>query len=213
MRTLQVNGYATLSIPPDSIELKITLETISKEYSLAVKTNAKALAALKNSLYGASITDDEVKTSGYTVNTRYENQRQPNGEYKNVFTGYCVITSLKLDIAYNMEKLNAVINAITTSGAECEYNIRFYVSNHQATKNKLIALAVEDAKTKAGLLAQAAGVELIGIESITYDKNIADAYSQTDYRPRMMAAANDSISVEPESVVIKDKVNIIWEIQ
>lgn len=213
MRTLQVNGYAVLSIPPDSIELKITLETVSKEYPSAVKTNAKSLSTLKNSLFGANIREEELKTSGYTVNTRYENQRQPNGEYKNVFTGYCVITSLKLDIAYNMEKLNAVINAITTSGAECEYNIRFYVSNQQEVKNKLIALAVEDAKTKAGLLAQAAGVELIGIESITYDKNIADAYSQTDYRPRMMAAANDSISVEPESVVIKDKVNIIWEIQ
>lgn len=213
MRTLQVNGYATLSIPPDSIELKLTLETISKEYSLAVKTNAKALAALKNSLYGASITDDEVKTSGYTVNTRYENQRQSNGEYKNVFTGYCVITSLKLDIAYNMERLNAVINGITASGAECEYNIRFYVSNQQVTKNKLIALAVEDAKAKACILAQAADVELVGIESITYDKNITDSYSSTDYRPRMMAAANDSIAIEPETVIIKDKVNIIWEIQ
>lgn len=213
MRTLQVNGYAVLSIPPDSIELKITLETVSKEYPSAVKANAKSLSALKNSLFGANIREEELKTSGYTVNTRYENQRQPNGEYKNVFTGYCVITSLKLDIAYNMEKLNAVIYAITTSGAECEYNIRFYVSNQQETKNKLIALAVEDAKTKAGLLAQAAGVELVGIEAITYDKNIADAYSPTDYRPRMMAAANDSISVEPESVVIKDKVNIIWEIQ
>lgn len=213
MRTLQVNGYAVLSIPPDSIELKITLETISKEYTSAVKTNAKSLSSLKNSLFGANIREEELKTSGYTVNTRYENQRQPNDEYKNVFTGYCVITSLKLDIAYNMEKLNAVIYAITTSGAECEYNIRFYVSNQQETKNKLIALAVEDAKTKAGLLAQAAGVELVGIESITYDKNLADAYSPTDYRPRMMAATNDSISIEPESVVIKDKVNIIWEIQ
>lgn len=213
MRTLQVNGYAMLSIPPDSIELKITLETASKEYHSAVKTNAKSLSTLKNSLFGANIREEELKTSGYTVNTRYENQRQPNGEYKNVFTGYCVITSLKLDIAYNMDKLNAVINAITTSGVECEYNIRFYVSNQQETKNKLIALAVEDTKTKACLLAQAAGVELVGIESITYDKNISDAYSPTDYRPRMMAASNDSISVEPESVVIKDKVNIIWEIQ
>ena len=95
------------------------------------------------------------------------------------------------------------------------------MKDQEAARNELIGRAVIDAKEKAKVLANAAGVSLKDIQSIDYSWGRID-FDVRPMRGDMLAEEEDvccasaipgyAMDIEPDDINISDTVTVIWEI-
>lgn len=86
-----------------------------------------------------------------------------------------------------------------------------------AVKNELLGKAVEDSKTKAEVLAKAAGVPLGEIKTIDYSWGELEIYSEPMHGMRLAVPKESSggydIDIEADDIDVEDTVSIVWEIK
>lgn len=97
------------------------------------------------------------------------------------------------------------------------------VSDPEDAKNELLGKAVTDAKEKASVLTQAAGVELMAIQSIDYSWSQVNFEVQPMNRmlmadeclaaPMVAESASYDMDIEPDDIEVSDTVTVIWEIR
>ena len=88
-----------------------------------------------------------------------------------------------------------------------EFSIRHTVKDVDAVKNELLSKAVEGSKTKAEVLAKAAGVVLREIKTIDYSWEELEIYAEP--MVKMMLAE----PMEADNIDVQDTVNIVCEIR
>lgn len=216
-RTLTVKGLGKESFFPDRITVSVTVETVEADYSKTTGLQAEKTAEITSALMKAGFDKTDLTTSNYNINIEYENY-QENGSWKRKFKGYHCSQYMNLSFEQSSEKLNKVINALSSCESSApRYNISFTVKDKDKVSDKLLTLAVEDAKRKAKVLAEAAGVKLAEIRSIDYDPVEIDVYSPTrvmSARAMMKEAVCDSAGadINPEKIEASAAVSIVWEI-
>ncbi len=138
------------------------------------------------------------------------------------FIGYKFRHMMKVEFLSDNDRLGKVLYALANCPVKPEFCLSYTVSDPEAAKNKLLGKAVTDAKEKASVLTQAAGVTLKDIQSIDYSWGEIDF----EYRPmnRMlmaseclaapMAAGGTSydMDIEPDDIEVSDTVTVLWEI-
>ena len=114
-RTLTVKGIGKISVKPDYTVVSISLKVLNKVYDDAMEKAGMQIEALREALCAIGFEKQDLKTTGFNVNSRYNNERDKNGNYKNVFAGFECIHQLKLEFDFDMKKLALVLSALSTS--------------------------------------------------------------------------------------------------
>jgi uncharacterized protein YggE len=93
--------------------------------------------------------------------------------------------------------------------------VRFSLQDQEKAREELLFNAVANARRRAEVICQGAGMKLGGIVEIRYGVSDADLYSpagmtfnQVEYAPRMMMAK--SLDVHPEAIELSDEVTIVF---
>lgn len=211
-RKITVRGEGSLSLKPDLIIMTIAVETKKEEYKETVDTASEQINALKAAFEAAGFQRDSLKTTDFSVNTEYENI-QDGHSWRRVFSGYKCMHQLKVEFDLDMERLDKAISAISGCGSSPQFEIIFSVKNKNDASERLLAEAVANARRKAEVLAEAAGVVLGDIVSINYNRNDIAFRSET----RVMRAVNfdaecAGAGIEPENIKVNDSVEVIWSI-
>lgn len=212
-RKITVRGEGRLSLKPDLIILTMILETKKAEYQETVSAASEQIEALRSALEAVGFERENIKTTDFSVNTEYENI-QAEHSWRREFSGYKCIHQLKLEFELDMEKLDKAVSAISGCGSAPQFEIGFSVKDKDEAAECLLANAVANARRKAEVLADAAGVVLGDIISIDYNRNDVMFNSET----RVMRAAGfdakcASAGIEPENIRVSDSVEIIWNIK
>ena len=87
-RTIKVTGRGQVRLKPDLIRLQIGLKGVKKTYAETLALSGQTHADLKAALAAAGFSPEALKTTGFEINTKYENVRGENGEWRQVFAGY-----------------------------------------------------------------------------------------------------------------------------
>lgn len=216
-RTISVNGSAKLAVKPDLIVVFVNVKTCDLDYQKAITDVNTKLEQLRKSFSKIGFEKDMLKTTDFNVQSRYDNERTADGNYKRVFAGFNVTHSLKLEFQFDTDKLSQVLSVLSSSKSETEFSIAFSVKDAQSYKNQLIAKAVKDATEKAVVIAQSAGVTLKEVVEIKYDVTDINMYSPTKYcandgMVRATAFEATHTDIVPEEVQIKDTVSVVWRI-
>lgn len=217
-RTITVRGTGKLSVKPDLITVTLTLTSKSKDYQEALAGADKQLLALRQAVMEAGFEEDALKTSSFDVRTEYNSVRDKDGMYREVFAGYVCEHGMKLDFAFDTQKLAEVLKAVSRSVAEPQLFIHFSVKDKDAVSDKLLASAAKNARTRARLLAEASGAELGELVSITYDWRDLNFVSPTVYGRNMMRSAcmdeaeSGMGSVTPQDIDLSDSAVFVWEL-
>ena len=218
MRTIRITGKGNLKIHPDITRITVTLTGIYKDYSETLLRSSEDTEKLKEmlSLFGFKRTDP--KTVDFSVDTEYESYRE-NNEYRQRFAGYRYRHVIKIEFDSDNDRLGKILGSLAKSELNPEFTISYTVKDSEAAKNSLLAKAVDDAKQKALVLTNAAGVALKDIVSVDYSR----AELNMEVRPmnRMVtlsktsAAADNGLSmdIEPDDISVSDTVTIVWEIE
>lgn len=217
-RTITVKGIGRLSLKPDLTVVSLKLKTVRAVYDEAMDEAAKRLEQLRSAITEIGFAKDDLKTTDFDVGAEYESERDENGNYKRIFVGYRVTHGLKLEFDFDSRQLSRVLAAIAACIAEPELNVRFTVKDREAVNAALLENACANAREQAQLLADASGVKLHKLLSVSYNWGELQLYSPTDYEVDelcMMKAgsAPAAMDIEPDEINVRDSVTFVWRIK
>ena len=126
-----------------------------------------------------------------------------------------------MEFGSDNDRLGKVLYALANCLVKPEFRISYTVKDPEAAKNELLGKAVSDAKDKAAVLTEAAGVTLKDIQSIDYSWGEIDFEVRPMNRALMadecmapMAAGTGGydMDIEPDDIEVSDTVTVLWEI-
>ncbi len=214
-RTITVKGIGTASVKPDFIAITLNIVSKDKEYAKSVEGANKRIELLQSAVVSSGFAKDDLKTLSFNVRTNYEGETDERGRYRNVFAGYVCRYTLRLSFDMNAKKLAETLTAISNSGADAEFSIKFTVKEPEKISAELLRAATENARQKAEILCAASGVKLGTLLNINYDWTDINVYSASAYTMEMERGAVSAGAVpefEPEDINSSDSADFIWEI-
>lgn len=168
------SGQGKVTQIPDTAEISIGVTkqspTVSDAQNQVNVISSKVIADLKK----LGIAESDIKTTNYSVNPNYNppvGTLQPQNQNPN---GYEVTQNIQVKVR-PIEKVNKAIDASTSDGANLVGGINFTFSDslQKELEQKATQMAVDDAKSNAQNLANAAGVKLGPIVNVVSSVNNA----------------------------------------
>lgn len=219
MRIITVKGIGNVSARPDYIILSLNIEVLSETYDRAMSEAAERIERLQGAAVRVGYRKEDLKTTSFDVQTRYENVKDRQGNYKREFAGYACSYRLKLAFDFDSKQLAKVISAIADCGAQPELSIAFTVKNPARVSEELLINATENARAKAEILCKASGSTLGQLLNIDYNWGELNVFSRTSYdvedciQPLMAMSKCAAPEIEPVDIDVTDTVAFTWEIQ
>ncbi len=220
MRTIRVTGKGRIKVKPDMTRITLTLEGTYPEYSMTLRRSSEDTESLKDLLIGFGFEKSDLKTLNFSVDTEYESYKDKD-TYKQRFVGYKFQHIMKVEFESDNQLLGRLLYALANCQVRPEFRLSYTVKDPEAAKNELLGKAVTDAKAKASVLTQAAGVALKGVQSIDYswgEINFEFSPMNRAVMPyafdadEMMVGKSYDMDIEPDDIEVADTVTVIWEI-
>lgn len=212
-RSITVKGVGNVSAKPDVIVISIEQKTHALEYDKTMEKAAADLGEIRKAIAGAGHDPVELKTSDFSVNTHYENEKDSHGDYKGRFKGYVCSHSLNFEFGYDIKELGRILSALANCKAKPEFSINFSIKDKDVIKERMLENAVANAVNKVGVLAKAAGVKLGEILRIDYNWGELNVYSRTRFVGCVAGTTASYVDIEPEDVEASDTVTVVWAIE
>lgn len=190
-------GHGEVKVKPDIALLTLTVTTQSAKQAEAVGQNAAQTTSLLAALRGAGIAPKDIETQSYTVQPQYDDKPSPP-----VLAGYQVQNSVQATVR-DLTKVGFVLDKATAGGASQVGDVSFDLSDRAAAQSAALALAVGSARRKAAVMADAAGVTLGRLLTLT------EGGDAPVYRPlfarRAMAAPG---AAAPETPIADQQITV-----
>ena len=156
--TLVVSGTSTISLQADMATVELGTQTRGRTVGEAHQENARIMEAVIAALEGAGVVKEDISTSSYYV--YFEPDGSMMGTVSNLISGSYVVTNMLFVTIHDVEKVSQAIDVASTAGANNIYSLTFQSSKSKDAYNQALASAVEDARSKAEVLAAATGKTL-----------------------------------------------------
>lgn len=167
--TLTAFGNGSASATPDIAVVTLGVVSEAALAKDALDANASNMADVIKAITGAGVAEKDIATSGLFVDPIYSDaSHSPDGSSK--ITGYRVTNQLTIrvrDLAASGPLLDKVISA----GANRVNGISFEIGKADTLRDAAIRAAIADARAKAELMADAAGVKLGALQSVNANEN------------------------------------------
>jgi uncharacterized protein len=163
VRSMSVNGIGRVTIVPDIATINIGVRSESEVVTDALDGNTAQANAIARVLKQLGIEDKDIQTSNFNIypSERYDPMTgQVEGRY------FVVENTVNVTVR-DLSSLGQVLNAVVEAGANSIYGISFNVDDRSAAVAEARELAIQEAKAKAEVIAEAAGVQLGEIINIS----------------------------------------------
>lgn len=205
---IRVTGTAVVSAEPEQAAVDFGVTTEGADAETAARENATKIDAVLRALRQALGDDTDFETLSYTVRPNY---RRPTPREEPVLTGY-VASNLVRAEGLALNRLGEAIDAATAAGANNIHNIQFSLEDEDAARKDALTNAAKAARAKAQTLADALGVRIVRILTVTEGESDMPRPMPV-YRAEMaMAQADVPTPVEPGTVEIRASVTLVVEI-
>lgn len=205
---ISVSGTGETRISADTAVISLGVNARDKNVLKAQQKVNEAIAAIHKALIEQGIPEEDITTDYMNISPVYD--------YSFDFarlTAYSANTTLAIRVS-DTEKVGALIDAAFAAGANDLNGITFSASDTRDAKNEAIKIAVEDAKQKAEVLAEAAGLKISGIETVSeggvysYSNTVGNVYA----RDLKMEAAYEGAEtiVQAAKLIVSASVNITF---
>lgn len=214
---ITVTGKGKISLPPDIIQINISLEVIRETYEDTMDGSAGAVSMLRDVLRTEGFEKEDINTISFNVDLEYESYKERD-TWKKRFVGYRCNHGLKIEFLSDSKRLSKIISLISRCNINLEFSIQYKIKDMEEAKNQLLAKAVADSKTKAEILTKAAGVKLGKVVNINYSWGEINIYSEpVKYDKAILCEEStcsyeNSVDINPEDIDISDTVTVVWEI-
>ena len=179
-RTIKVTGKGNIKVKPDLTVINLDFSGVEKEYALTLEKAANDINEVRNTLIKLGFKNEDIRTKRFDIDVAYESYKDDKGNYKSKFIGYKYCQTLAFSFDANNQTLGKVLYALAHMFVKPRVEITFTIKDVENAKNLLLKDAVNDAKSKAIILADASGIKLGNVLNIDY------SFVNIDFRMRML---------------------------
>jgi uncharacterized protein len=204
-RTISLSASGAVKTTPDKVDISTGVTTEAKTAREALDQNTEAMAKVVEALKADGIDAKDIQTVNFSVGPVYEVKAEGKPP---VVVGYRVTNQVRITL-HDSGKLGAILDKVVTLGSNQIDSIEFGVEEPEALKDEARRLALKNVTDNAKLYAEAAGVGLGRILSITEE----ESSNQPRYAP--MATRMDSakeVPIEAGTASVEVRVRVSWEI-
>lgn len=208
--TLQMNGNAEMMVMPDTATLNIGAEIMAPTAEEASQENADVMNAVIEELKDLGLEDEDIRTSSVSVRPEYN-----YGEGTRTIEGYSASNSVQITTT-NLDILGEMIDRSASAGANQIGGVSFSVSDEKQKElhEDLITEAVADASSKAEVLAENLGVEIVGVKSSSIsDGTQPRTYYEESVAMDAAAAEKPATPIEPGESRVSMSVRVTYIVQ
>ncbi len=163
---IRAAGSAQVTLPADIAVLTLDVRASGATVADAQQAAKEQAAMLHETLTGMGVEEADIQTTYFSVQTVYTYQYSKIGEQQEKPSGYSATANLVARVR-EMDRVGEVIDAAISGGAQSGYKLTFESTAYETAYATALTGAVEDAVKKADLLAQAAGLQLGKLRSVT----------------------------------------------
>lgn len=159
--TIVVSGTGRVAVQPDVADLRLGV-TVAKPTVEAARGEAAAtMDAILRAVDGAGVARADVRTAMLSVQPRYDYRdgRAP------VLTGYEIANVVEVSVR-DLSRLGDVIDATLAAGATSMDALTFRLADPAAAEREARRQAMTEARSRADVLAEAAGLTIQGVSDI-----------------------------------------------
>ena len=173
---IRVTGTGEVLVPADTAVVSLGVSAADKDVRTAQGMANEAIAAIRAALIEGGIAEEDINTDYINIYAMYD-----YGSGSEQITGYNANSTLAIRVK-DIDRVGEVIDLAFGAGANTLNGINFSATDTTAAKEKAMRLAVADAQAKADVLADAAGLQIRGIEDIaeqntySYDKGVMNNF-------------------------------------
>ncbi len=215
-RVITVKGVGTYSAKPDYVRVSMKLITINLKYDKAMELGAKQINDIRTSLVKVGFDEEDIKTTDFKVSTEYTHYHNKHTDRdERIFEGFKCRHDVRISFDFDMKKLGQVLDSISKCPAKPEFSVSFTLKNANAVQEELLRSATINARQKAEILCDGAGIKLGQLLRIDYNWSEINIYSRTQYVAEDMVMYNSlsSIDIEPDDVECEDTATFVWTIE
>lgn len=200
-RLITVQGTGSVTGTPDVLTITLGVQTTSGSAQSAIDENNRLSTDTIAVIKGGGVADADLQTSQLTVNPTYDD--------KGAITGYQVSNLLTAKLR-NIAGAGALIDGVgkAAGNAVRVQQLSFSIDNDSDLRSAARTDAVRQAQTQAKELADAAGVALGPVDSITETAGS----SPVTYQPPMLPDAAAGVPIQAGSQELNVVVQVVYQI-
>ena len=164
LRTISVSDQGKVTAPPDMATIRTGVVTEAATSRQALAANNEAMEKIMAVIKTHHVASKDVQTSSFNVNPVYRRNRQ--GGSRSEIVGYRVQNQLRVQVR-NLPDLGEVLDALVQAGSNQVSGISFGVDDPTGLMNQARSGAIGDARSRAAVYAQAAGIRLGPVRTIS----------------------------------------------
>ena len=199
-----VTGSGSVTVPPDYAEIASGVTTQAKTAKDASDANAKVMAALNAALKSDGIAADDIQTQRFSVSPVYGSPQQ-NAPPKLV--GFSVSNQLGIKVR-QIGKVGEILDSLIQAGATDSGGVQFLHSNMSQSLDQARQAAMADARRKAAVYAQSAGLKLGSVAWVTE----VPAYAQPMPMAGRAYAAAASVPISAGTDTLNIEITVGFEV-
>ena len=190
-RTITITGLGEAPARPDMAVISAGVITEAKTARSALDENSRAMAEVIATLRAQGLSDKDLQTSGFGIDPRYVYPKASSGrDNAPRIVGYTARNRITAKIR-DLKKLGTILDAVVSAGSNRVDGISFTLSDSKPALNEARKAAVEDAKQKAVLYTDAAGVKIGAMLSISETRARASGNRHCVFPLRTVAIKED----------------------
>ena len=204
-RTISLVATGAVKTTPDKVDISTGVTSEAKSAREALDQNTEAMAKVVEALKGEGIEPKDIQTTNFSVSPVYEQRKEGTAPF---IVGYRVTNAVRITVR-DTKKLGAILDKVVSLGANQIDSIEFGVDEPEVLKDEARKLALKTVTDNAKLYAEAAGVGLGQILSISEE--------ESSYQPRFAPAATrmemaKDVPIEAGTASVEVRVRVTWEI-
>ena len=219
-RTIDVSSYTGTQVPPDTIDVDITIQGASKtreactaKYNVLLQTIKDALE--KNGLPASILKNNKYSVSGHEVN---QYKKDIDGNYyiaEKKIKGYIFRAKLSIKQHFEEDLVEKIWKALSSCGNEVTFSVEFSIEHDDVVKDNLSVDAMVACRQKANLLAKTAGAKIVGLKHVDYNFERGDltysacacsAFDKSLHR-------NQTPAFDPSDIDVNCYLETSWDIE
>ena len=158
---ITVSGTGETQVSADTAVVTLGVSARDKDVLKAQQKVNEVIAAIREKLTGSGIPEENINTDYMNIYAIYDYE----GDVEQV-QAYSASSTLAVKVT-DMELVGKVIDEAFAAGANTLNGISFSASDTKEAREQSLRDAVADARAKAEVLAEAAGMKITGIEEIS----------------------------------------------
>lgn len=203
-RTITVTGEGQVSAVPDMATVTLGVMSDADTAGAALTANSDQLRGVLDRLAAAGIAEKDIQTTGLSLGPRYDYSESSGGAGQ--IAGYSASNSVTVRVEA-LEGLGAVLDSAVGSGANTLGGLSFGLKDPTSAIETARKLAVADARARAELYAQTAGVALGPV--LTISETMTGGQPAPMFKADMAAAP---VPVQAGEISFGAAVTITYEI-